>query len=241
MTSTPHSLRQSRRRSCPATLAVIAKEPRPGRVKTRLIGPVTPRGAARLAAAALQDTLTVLSAIPAETRVIVLDGAVGPWLPVGWSVVPQSAGGLDERLAAGFDAFGSAPALLVGMDTPQLTGDHLACDFGNYDACLGLAADGGFWAIGFADPRQARATLIGVPMSRDDTGDVQLRRLREAGLRVQHLPVLTDVDTPATAAEVAGLRPESEFGRAWIALTANSNLIELDRWLGRDELSERAG
>jgi glycosyltransferase A (GT-A) superfamily protein (DUF2064 family) len=240
VSSVPHSPAAGRG-SGPATLAVIAKEPRPGRVKTRLIGPVTPHGAARLAAAALQDTLTTLSAVPVETRVIVLDGAAGPWLPVGWSVVPQSAGGLDERLAAGFDAFGSAPALLVGMDTPQLTGDHLACDFGRYDACLGLAADGGFWAIGFADPRQARATLIGVAMSQVDTGAVQLRRLREAGLRVKQLPVLTDVDTAATAAEVADLRPESEFGRAWIALTAKSNLIELDRRVERAEPAERAG
>ena len=44
------------------TLLVIAKEPRPGRVKTRLTPPFTPREAAALAEAALVDTLRAVAA-----------------------------------------------------------------------------------------------------------------------------------------------------------------------------------
>ncbi|MBI5104514.1 MAG: glycosyltransferase, partial [Solirubrobacterales bacterium] len=40
-----------------AVLAVIAKAPAPGRVKTRLCPPCTPEQAAALAEAALRDTL----------------------------------------------------------------------------------------------------------------------------------------------------------------------------------------
>ncbi|NJA55488.1 glycosyltransferase, partial [Streptomyces sp. NEAU-H3] len=47
------------------TLAVIAKEPLPGRVKTRLCPPCTPAQAAGLARAALHDTLATLAALPA--------------------------------------------------------------------------------------------------------------------------------------------------------------------------------
>ncbi len=64
------------------TLLVIAKEPRPGRVKTRLTPPFTPGEAAALAEAALVDTLRAVAATPARRRVLVLDGEPGPWLPV---------------------------------------------------------------------------------------------------------------------------------------------------------------
>jgi glycosyltransferase A (GT-A) superfamily protein (DUF2064 family) len=64
------------------TLLVIAKSPAPGRVKTRLTPPCTPEQAARLAGAALSDTLAAAARTRrAARRVLVLDGASGPWLP----------------------------------------------------------------------------------------------------------------------------------------------------------------
>lgn len=103
------------------TLLVIAKEPRPGWVKTRLTPPFTASEAAALARAALADTLSAVAAAPASRRVLVLDGTPGPWLPPGFDVVPQCAGGLDERLAGAF-AGCDGPALLIGMDTPHSPG-----------------------------------------------------------------------------------------------------------------------
>lgn len=100
------------------TLLVIAKEPLPGRVKTRLTPPFSPAEAARLAEAALADTLHTVLALPAARRVVVLAGAPGPWLPPGIEVVEQGPGGLDERLAAAFGAC-TGPTLLIGMDTPR--------------------------------------------------------------------------------------------------------------------------
>ncbi|MFC7258764.1 TIGR04282 family arsenosugar biosynthesis glycosyltransferase [Streptomyces lutosisoli] len=186
------------------TLLVIAKEPLPGRVKTRLTPPFTPREAALLAEAALVDTLRTVAATPARRRVLVLDGAVGPWLPPGFDVVPQCAGGLDERLA---DAFAGCdgPALLIGMDTPQVTPRLLTVDFASCEAYFGPAEDGGFWALGLADPDPA--LLRGVPMSTPATGAVQRERLVAAGLRVRDLPCLRDVDTAADAEAVAAIAP----------------------------------
>ncbi|MFJ6352828.1 TIGR04282 family arsenosugar biosynthesis glycosyltransferase [Streptomyces sp. NPDC054835] len=192
------------------SLLVIAKEPVPGRVKTRLTPPFTAREAAALAEAALTDTLAVAAATPADRHVLVLDGAPGPWLPPGFEVVPQSGGCLDERLAHAFAAC-RGPALLIGMDTPQATPELLApaLDFDTCDAWFGPAADGGFWALGLADPDPD--LLLGVPMSVPETGDVQYRRLRAAGLRTGLLPLLRDVDTAADAAEVAALVPNGRF------------------------------
>lgn len=190
------------------TLLVIAKEPRPGRVKTRLTPPFTPQEAAELAEAALADTLTAVAATPATRRVLVLDGNPGPWLPSGFEVVPQRAGGLDDRLA---DAFAGCdgPALLIGMDTPQVTPGLLGVDFTGCDAYLGPCDDGGFWALGLAEPDPG--LLRGVPMSTPLTGAAQRERLVAAGLRVRDLPRLRDVDTAADAHAVAALAPHGRF------------------------------
>ncbi|MFJ2563237.1 DUF2064 domain-containing protein [Streptomyces sp. NPDC088770] len=192
----------------------MAKEPRPGHVKTRLTPPFTPAQAAALAEAALADTLETVLRCPARRRMLFLDGAPGRWLSTGIEVVPQASGGLDERLAAAFAAVADGPALLVGMDTPQLTPNLLApvLDPGawrEYDAWFGPAEDGGFWALGLAAPYPA--LLRGIPMSTAYTGAAQRDRLTGAGLRVRDLPLLRDVDTAPDAAEVAAATPGSRF------------------------------
>ncbi|MFF4394470.1 DUF2064 domain-containing protein [Streptomyces sp. NPDC001480] len=199
------------------TLLVIAKEPRPGRVKTRLTPPFTPREAAGLAEAALADTLDAVAAAPAGRRVLVLDGRPGPWLPPGFDVVPQCPGGLDERLAAAF-AGCDGPALLIGMDTPQVTPRLLTVGFDDCDAWFGPAEDGGFWALGLASPDPG--LLRGVPMSTPVTGAVQRDRLVAAGLRVRDLPRLRDVDTAADARAVAALAPHGRFAARLARLTS---------------------
>jgi uncharacterized protein len=190
------------------TLLVIAKQPVPGRVKTRLVPPCTYEQAAALAEAALADTLRAVLMAPAARRVLVLDGEPGPWLPHGFDIVPQCGGPLDERLAAAFAAV-RGPALLVGMDTPQVTPDLLAVDWRAADAVFGPAADGGFWALGLREPDPA--LLRGVPMSTSATGAIQRARLVAAGLRVAELPQLRDVDTAADALAVAREAPQTGF------------------------------
>lgn len=198
------------------TLLVIAKAPVPGRVKTRLTPPYTPHEAAELAEAALRDTLDAVREMPARRRVLVLDGEPGPWLPPGFTVVPQGAGGLDERLA---DAFGGSrgPTLLIGMDTPQVTPALLAPALApggwrECDAWFGPAEDGGFWALGLAEPDPA--LLRGVPMSTPTTGVRQRARLTGAGLRVGDLCALRDVDTADDVTRVAALAPHGRFASA---------------------------
>jgi uncharacterized protein len=199
------------------TLLVIAKEPLPGRVKTRLTPPFSPAQAAVLAEASLADTLRVVAATPAERRVLVLDGRPGAWLPPGFDVVPQCAGGLDARLADAF-AHCAGPALLIGMDTPQVTPELLTVDFAGCDAYVGPAEDGGFWALGLSRPDPA--LLLGVPMSSPETGAVQRGRLVAAGLRVRDLPRLRDVDTAADAYAVAAAAPGGAFAARLASLMA---------------------
>ncbi|MBO1767774.1 DUF2064 domain-containing protein [Allobranchiibius sp. GilTou38] len=203
-----------------ASVMVIAKEPVAGRVKTRLTVAITPEQAAAVAAAAIRDTLDAMSMVPAHRHVLALDGKAGEWVPAGWSVVAQPEGGLDRRLATVIGGLPPGPCLLVGMDTPQVTPSMCGFDPNSYDACLGMATDGGYWAIGFADPAMAPEVIEGVPMSTDHTGADQLARMLHAGLRVQELAPLLDVDTPEDAAQVAALVPASAFAGAWTTAMA---------------------
>jgi uncharacterized protein len=188
-----------------AGIVVIAKEPVPGLAKTRLTPPYSPGQAAALAAAALADTLETVVRTPAAGRTLALAGAPGPWLPPGVRVVPQRGAGLDERLAHAFaDAYDGRPVVLIGMDTPQVTPALLArtaAALRRHDAVFGPATDGGFWLLGLRRPDPA--LLRGVPMSRPETGRIQLARLVNAGLGVAMLPALTDVDTAADVSRVA--------------------------------------
>jgi uncharacterized protein len=198
------------------TIVVLAKEPVAGRCKTRLCPPLNAAQAATVAEAALADTLAAVAATPAARRLLVLDGRAGAWLPSGFDVVPQPDGGLDLRLGAAIEA-ADGPALLVGMDTPQLTPALLRASAGTLmsdglDAVLGPALDGGYWAIGMRRPRAE--AFAGVPMSVEHTGEAQRRRLRELGLRWRELAPLRDVDTIEDASAVAASAPRSRFAAA---------------------------
>ena len=203
-------------------LIVIAKEPAPGRVKTRLCPPCSAWQAAAIAEAALADTLEAIAESSAPARTLVLDGEPGDWLPEGFAIHPQSGGGLDRRLAAAFETVEGA-ALLVGMDTPQLDPELLdrslaALAAPGSQAVLGEAVDGGYWAIGLR--RSCPQVFAGVPMSTPWTARAQRSRLSRLEISWTELPALVDVDTFGDALEVAGDCPGSRFAE---------EVLEVDR------------
>lgn len=196
-------------------LLIIAKAPHPGRSKTRLTPPCTPQEAASLAEAALLDTFEAVLAVPEAEPLLVLEGDPGPWLPDRLPVIAQRGDGLDERIAAAFDDAG-APALLVGMDTPQLTPSLLTHAIDRLmapgvDCVLGASEDGGWWGIGMrrSDPR----AFLHVPMSTDTTASFQRRSLAALGLVTHELPMLRDVDVFDDALAVAAEAPGTNFAR----------------------------
>ncbi|GAA2062084.1 TIGR04282 family arsenosugar biosynthesis glycosyltransferase [Williamsia deligens] len=206
---------------------VVAKAPVPGLVKTRLTAQFSAQDAARFASAALLDTLDTALSVPDATVVVslagVIDDAIGPDDLRGrlsrTTVMDQHGDTLGDRLdRAHRDALavagGHAVVMQVGMDTPQLTVDHLTSGLdasADGGAALGHATDGGWWGLALHDAVGA-STLPSVPMSREDTGARTEEALRAAGLSVTHLPVLSDVDHPADVAAVAAAcAPSSAF------------------------------
>jgi uncharacterized protein len=193
-------------------IAVIAKTPEPGRVKTRLCPPCTPEVAAAIAEAALLDTIDVVADVPTHRRLVVLDGDAG-WVPAGFDVVVQRGDGLAERLANAFDDIGE-PALVMAMDTPHATAfDVAACAeaLAEHDAVMADADDGGYWLIGLN--RADRRVFDGVPMSVEHTGAAQRERLASLGLRVANGRKLRDMDTFDDALAIADLVPGSRLAK----------------------------
>jgi uncharacterized protein len=201
-----------------AGLIVIAKDPQPGRSKTRLCPPCLPAQAADLAEAALRDTLEVVRLVPVCRHVLALDGDATRWRGYGFEILAQRGAGLDERLEHAFGDVGG-PALLVGMDTPQLTVE-LLCDgleaLNGHAAVLGPACDGGYWSVGMRT--LTPGAFRGVAMSAEDTLAQQRKRFDELGLSTYEHATLRDVDTIDDARAVAAAAPRSRFAEALRAL-----------------------
>lgn len=210
----------------PVTLLVVAKAPVPGRAKTRLAATVGESVAAEIAAAALLDTLDAVAAAPASARIVALTGdldaaADGEEIQrqlTSFTVIAQRGNTFAERLAnAHADAAAGHPVLQIGMDTPQVTAE-LLIDGGRQltqtPAVLGLARDGGWWALGVQEPESAQC-LRTVPMSQSDTGALTWKALQHKGIDVTLLPELTDFDVVDDIAGVrAACHPTSRFVQA---------------------------
>jgi rSAM/selenodomain-associated transferase 1 len=211
----------------PAAIIVMAKSPVAGRVKTRLSPPLSLAEAAAVAEAALKDTLAAVAAAPVDRRVLALDGEAGSWLLPEIEVIPQRGNTFGRRLAAAFEDVGG-PALLIGMDTPQITPGLLdqalqALKGPGTDAVLGLSADGGWWALGL---RALHSDVFDdVPMSSTLTGTRQINQLFKLGLAVAMLPVLRDIDLWSDVLEVAKLIPGSMLADQLSALRLEKAVV----------------
>lgn len=213
-----------------AVLLVLAKAPVPGRVKTRMCPPLTPAQAARVASAALLDTLDAVLAVPQAASAVALTGQLGRAEDAAalvaalrrTTVIRQRGNTLGERIcAAHTDAAAIAPGLPVlqiGMDTPQVDAGLLGhcldvLDGPGVDAVFGPARDGGWWALGVRDPALT-GLIADVPTSCPDTGERTLATLRAAGCHVAELPELSDVDTVEDVVAVAAGMPNGRFTAA---------------------------
>ncbi len=210
---------------------VMAKAPVAGEAKTRLGAVVGMEAAADLAAAALLDTLAVCRQVFGGACHLALDGdldlarrgdEIGAAL-VGWSVFRQQGVDLAERLVHAHRAVATdveGPVLQIGMDTPHLTPALLRSVAESLEngaeVIVGPAEDGGWWALGVRDGRDAHV-LAEVAMSQPDTCAATVEAFLRAGSAVVSAPRLTDVDTVEDAVLVGGLAPDTHFGRAWAA------------------------
>jgi len=187
-------------------VAIMAKAPRPGTVKTRLCPPLLPTEAAALYRCFLLDKIAAVRALTSAQPVIAYtpDDARAEFggLASGFSLVAQQGPDLGERLhsmLAGLLDLGHPGAIAVDSDTPTLPGAFLqqavhCLSQAGPDVVLGPTEDGGYYLIGVR--RAHRELFDAMPWSTSEVLEVTLRRAADLGLRAACLPSWFDVDTP---------------------------------------------
>lgn len=178
----------------------MVKEPRPGRVKTRLGRDIGMTAAAWWFRHQCARTLRRLR--DPRWRVVLAvspdrEGMASRVWPGPAPRIAQGSGDLGDRMGRVFRSLPPGPVLIVGSDVPGITPAHVARAFAalrGHDAVIGPAPDGGYWLIGFRRQRPLPGRLFeGVRWSGPHALADTLATMR--GLRVARTDTLADVDT----------------------------------------------
>jgi rSAM/selenodomain-associated transferase 1 len=198
----------------PVALAILAKAPAAGSVKTRLIPALGADGAAALHARLIERTVeTACAATIGPVTLWVTPAPQHPYFTALASrfqipLATQPDGDLGARMLAACQA-AAGPTIVIGSDCPALTPSHLheAADVlrNGHDVVVIPAEDGGYVLIGSREPQPNLFT--GMTWSTDQVMAQTRRRLAQGGLTWRELPPLWDVDRPEDLARLraAGL------------------------------------
>ena len=183
-------------------LVIMLKEPRPGRVKTRLGADL---GMTRAAWWFRHQVTTLLRRTTDprwQTILAVAPDHVGQtsrvW-PAHFPRIPQGSGDLGARMGRIMKAMPPGPVCIIGGDIPGVTAAHIARAFtalGGNDAVFGPAPDGGYWLVGLKRTAPPPKTLFnGVRWSTQHALADTITTL--PGKKIALIDTLNDVDTIA--------------------------------------------
>ena len=135
------------------------------------------------------------SGLPVEVRTTgAAPSAFAEWLGGDISLVDQGNGDLGDRLRRAAPPY---PVLFIGADLPDLRGEHLTTAarlLKTVRVVVGPAEDGGYWALGLAEP--CDGLFDNMPWGTDQVLAQTLSRLTDAGIAPALLPTLADLDRP---------------------------------------------
>jgi len=187
-----------------ACVVLFAKLPRPGRVKTRLIGDqVTAERAAELYGAFLRDMIRRFQ--PSAEFDLVVAWALGEdeVLPNdGVEAIRQYGHDLGERMygALQYAARDHEYVAALGSDHPDLPRERVLTAFDalrtGADAVLGPSRDGGYYLIGLPERRLKRRLFEEIEWSTDQVLNQTLTRCRAERIEPLLLEVESDIDRP---------------------------------------------
>jgi rSAM/selenodomain-associated transferase 1 len=185
-------------------IAVMAKRPEPGKVKTRLCPPLSPGQAADLYEAFFLDTVSLVSGMEYADTFIVYDPDTAldffsRRVSAPLRCIPQGPGDLGDRLPRichRIFSQGYRKLVILASDTPHLPQDVIRRAFARLDdtdMVLGPCDDGGYYLIGsrFSEP----LLFEGIPWSTADVLNRTVGRVQDAGMTCELLPPCYDIDT----------------------------------------------
>ncbi|HEY9421838.1 MAG TPA: TIGR04282 family arsenosugar biosynthesis glycosyltransferase [Thermoanaerobaculia bacterium] len=197
-------------------LLLFTKPARAGRVKTRLIGDLTPEQAAQIHAAFLGDVLDRLRDGDFEVRIAwALDE--GEAVPDGpWPGIRQEGRDLGERLYRALSEADAEAVAALGSDHPtvslELIHEAFARVEAGADVVLGPAEDGGYYLIALRAGAVSPRLFAEIAWSTDRVLPATLERCREMGLTVELLAEASDVDTPEDLRRLAARMADGDLG-----------------------------
>ena len=187
------------------SLLIFAREPLPGRVKTRLAQVIGDQSATDLYSAMLEDTLEQAGRLDSVQPFLF-------WALKNWempflqdhphlAMYAQQGNDLGERMAGAFEqAFSnnSNPCCIIGSDSPDLPSNYILQAFAlleddETDVVFGPAEDGGYYLIGLRE--NCPGLFNGIPWSTSQVLAKNLAQAKLLGLRTSLLPVWYDIDT----------------------------------------------
>lgn len=186
-------------------LILMAKQPIPGKTKTRLYPALSPVQAADLYACFLQDKFATMRQVPNVTCAIAYTPAAAESyfaeLAPDFRLYLQHGVNLAERLRnvvqQAFDE-GYQQVMPIDGDSITLPAIYLAQGFemlstSDVDVVLGPSDDGGYYGIGLKAPHPC---MFDVEMSTPTVSQDTIRQAMQNNLSLQLLPEWYDVDTP---------------------------------------------
>lgn len=195
----------------PAVL-VMARAPIAGRAKTRLEPMLGRRGCARLQAELIKRSAEWAGSVAGGSAFIAYDppragDLIAALVPDGIRMFEQVGGHLGERLAAASDHVLSrhdGPLLVIGTDAPSLSRSHAQAALAKLaegaHACLGPAADGGYYMVALSHPEPDLFAIAPSAWGGPEVLELTLAAARDAGIAVAVLDLVEqDLDTPDDA------------------------------------------
>ena len=186
-------------------LIIFAREPLPGRVKTRLARGVGSRAATDLYAAMLEDVLERAARLH-DTRVLVFWAMENDPLPQRpayprLEMRHQCSGDLGVRMATALEtafADGIRACCIIGSDSPDLPPEYISRAFqllgeDQADVVFGPAEDGGYYLVGMK--RLWQRIFEDLAWGENDVLEKSCQRARDLELRTALLPAWYDLDT----------------------------------------------
>jgi uncharacterized protein len=216
-------------------IAIMAKAPRPGHVKTRLASSLPPDQVVELYTCFLIDTLALARSLDGARIVLVCPPedalALGALAGDGVAVVPQEGRGLAAGLESAFRLLiesGFLRVVALDSDSPHLPSTVLVealAHLNTHDLVVGPCPDGGYYLVGastvhpglFDGPRMGTDTALAALLARAEARALSVARTREwydvdhAG-DLERLAADLHADptrAPATSAFLLRLREES--------------------------------
>jgi rSAM/selenodomain-associated transferase 1 len=186
-------------------LVVMAKDPVPGQVKTRLQPRLSPADAADLYLCFLEDRLRDVASLPEIDRAVAFAPATAAsrfasLAPEGFLLFPQRGSNLGEKLESLFSttlALGYEAVVVTDSDSPDLPRSLLRDAFvllaGGSDVVFGPCRDGGYYLVGMR--AAAPGLFANIPWSTSRVLEQSLTNADRLGLKTGLLPPWQDVDT----------------------------------------------